>query len=98
MDKVKKNKIIGVIYILSLFNITLELGYTRRFNHLISQKIGDINSAEGSITSTIDEEESEDNKEEDNKGDNKKKDNKRENNKKEDYKRDDKKKDNIEKK
>ena len=35
MDKVKKDKMAGVIYVPSLFSIILELGYARRFNCLV---------------------------------------------------------------
>ena len=96
MDKVEKDKIVGVIYIPSLFSIILELGYTRRFNYLVGQKTGDIDNAKGSIILAIDKEESGDDKEEDNKGDDKGEDNKGENNKEEDYKGDDKEEDDIE--
>ena len=95
IDKIKKNKIVEVIYIPSLFSITLELGYIQRFNHLIGQKTSNIGSTKGSIILIINKKESRDNKEEDNKKNNKGKDNKEENNKKEDYKGDNKEEDNI---
>ncbi|KAL2039012.1 hypothetical protein N7G274_008061 [Stereocaulon virgatum] len=64
-DKVEKDKMAGVLYVPSLFGISMKLEHARRFNRLLGQKTGDEYTTEESTPSATDEEESDDEGEDD---------------------------------
>ena len=59
-DIIKKDKQTGLLYVLSLFNLFMELKYTWCFNRLVGQKIENKESVKESISSATDKKARED--------------------------------------